>query len=89
VPLFLAGGWLNQGLLPGRPQDVLAVAYGYSRFNPRLQENGRGEGVLEVNYSWQVNSWLSLQPVVQLILQPDGRNGAPILATGLGLSLQF
>jgi hypothetical protein len=89
VPLFLAGGWLNQGLLPGRPQDVLAVAYGFSRFNPRLRSTGRAESVLEMNYSWQVNSQLSLQPVLQLILDPNGRSTSPILATGLGLTLQF
>ena len=89
VPLFLAGGWLNQGLLPGRPQDVLAVAYGFSRFNPRVRSTGRAESVLEMNYSWQVNSQLSLQPVLQLILDPNGRSTSPILATGLGLTLQF
>lgn len=94
VPLFLAGGWLSQGLLPGRPQDVLAIAYGRSRLDPWPQPSGGRrrsphEAVLEVNYSWRVNQRLRLQPVLQLILQPDGRNAAPILATGLGLSLEF
>jgi carbohydrate-selective porin OprB len=45
--------------------------------------------VLELNYSWRVNQHLSLQPVLQLILHPDGRNADPILATGLGINLQF
>jgi len=45
--------------------------------------------VLELNYSWQVNQRLSMQPVLQLILHHDGRNAAPILATGLGINLQF
>ncbi|MFM7513549.1 MAG: hypothetical protein ACKO3F_09340 [Cyanobium sp.] len=27
--------------------------------------------------------------MLQLILSPDGRNAAPILATGLGLNLRF
>jgi len=94
VPLFLSGGWLNQGLLPGRPRDVLAIAYGHSRLNPQLwsagnRQNSPHEAVLEVNYSWQVNQRLSLQPVLQLILHPDGRNASPILATGLGLNLSF
>jgi porin len=94
VPLFLAGGWLNQGLLPGRSRDVLAIAYGRSRLNPQLwsaenRQNSPYEAVLEVNYSWQVNQRLSLQPVLQLILHPDGRNTEPILATGLGLNLSF
>lgn len=94
VPLFLAGGWLNQGLLPGRPRDVLAIGYGRSRLNGQQWASGgsqstRHEAVLEVNYSWQVNQQLSLQPVLQLILHPDGRNADPILATGLGINLQF
>jgi porin len=90
VPLFLAGGWLSQGPLPGRPQDVLALAGGFSRLNPQLV-HGRNphEAVLELNYSWRLNQQLSLQPVLQLILSPDGRNAAPILATGLGLNLRF
>ncbi|MFM8662192.1 MAG: carbohydrate porin [Cyanobium sp.] len=90
VPLVLAGGWLSQGPLPGRPQDVLALAGGFSRLNPQLV-HGRNphEAVLELNYSWRLNQQLSLQPVLQLILSPDGRNAAPILATGLGLNLRF
>jgi porin len=94
VPLFLAGGWLNQGLLPSRPRDVLAVAYGRSRLNPQQwptggRQNSRHEAVLELNYSWQVNPRFSLQPVLQLIFHPDGSNAAPIVATGLGLNLLF
>ncbi len=89
VPLFLAGGRLNQGLLPGRPLDVLALAYGRSRLQPPLGPAGQAESVLELNYSWRVNRKLSLQPVLQLILNPEGSGRAPILATGLGLNLQF
>ena len=78
----------------GRSRDVLAIAYGRSRLNPQLwsaenRQNSPYEAVLEVNYSWQVNQRLSLQPVLQLILHPDGRNTEPILATGLGLNLSF
>jgi len=94
VPLFLAGGWLSQGRLPGRRSDVLAIGYGHSRLNPQGLPAGTWgssgqEGVLEVNYSWLVNEQLSLQPVVQLILHPDGRSTDPILATGLGFTLRF
>ena len=94
VPLFLAGGWQSQGLLPARPRDVLAIGYGRSLLNLQPAPSGGGrndahEAVLELNYSWQVNQRLSMQPVLQLILHPDGRNAAPILATGLGINLQF
>ena len=89
VPLFLGGGWLSQGVLPGRPLDVLALGVGSSRFSPGLDPGQSSETVLELNYSWQVNGTISLQPVLQLILNPDGRDRAPILATGLGLQWQF
>ena len=92
VPLFVGGGWLSQGLLPGRPLDVLALGVGSSRFQPSTAPGTggtAGETVLELNYSWLVNANLSLQPVLQLILNPDGRDAAPILAAGLGLTLQF
>jgi porin len=89
VPLFLSGGWLSQGVLPGRPLDVLAFGVGSSRFSPTLSPGQGSETVLELNYSWLVNSNLSLQPVLQLILNPNGSNAAPILAAGMQLQLQF
>ena len=36
-----------------------------------------------------MNSNLSLQPVLQLILNPSGGTAAPILAAGMQLQLQF
>ena len=89
VPLFLGGGWLSQGVLPGRPLDVLALGVGSSRFSPTLSPGQGSETVLELNYSWLVNGNLSLQPVLQLILNPSGSNAEPILAAGLQLQLQF
>ena len=89
IPLFIGGGWLSQGLVPGRPLDVLALGIGGSRFSPSLSPGQSSETVLELNYSWLVNANLSLQPVLQLILNPDGSNTEPILAAGIGLQLQF
>ncbi len=89
VPLFLAGGWLSQGIIPSRPLDVLALGVGSSRFSPTLSPGQGSETVVELNYNWLVNANLSLQQVLQLILNPDGRNAAPILAAGIGLTLQF
>ena len=89
ILLFIGGGWLSQGLVPGRPLDVLALGIGSSRFSPSLSPGQSSETVLELNYSWLVNANLSLQPVLQLILNPDGSNAEPILAAGIGLQLQF
>ena len=89
VPLFLGGGWLSQGVVPGRPLDVLALGVGSSRFSPTLSPGQGSETVLELNYSWLVSANLSLQPVLQLILNPNGSNAEPILAAGVGLQVQF
>lgn len=89
VPLFLSGGWLSQGVLPGRPLDVMALGVGSSRFSPTLSPGQGSETVLELNYSWLVSGNLSLAPVLQLILNPNGSNADPILAAGLQLQLQF
>ena len=90
VPLFLSGGWLSQGPLPGRPQDVLAVGYGRSRFNPSVTPRRSSEHVLELNYALQLGDQLSLQPVLQWIVDPGGQGQWPdILALGMQLQLQF
>jgi len=89
APLFLGGGWLSQGVVPGRPLDVLALGFGSSRFSPTLSPGRGSETVLELNYSWLISANLSLQPVLQLILNPSGSNAEPILAAGVGLQLQF
>lgn len=89
-PQFLSGGWLAQGLLPGRPLDVLAIAYGRTSFSQLLTPELHPESVIELNYTIPLSSQLSVQPVVQWILQPDGRaSRAPLLAGGVQLSLSF
>jgi len=90
VPLFLSGGWLSQGPVPGRPLDRLAIGFGHSRFEAPGLSGLRQEGVLELNYSWQLDQRFSLQPVLQWIVNPKGsRRLPPILATGVQLQLRF
>ena len=90
VPLFLSGGWLNQGLIPGRPMDVLALGFGCSRFNGSVTPRRSSESVLELNYALQLGDQLSLQPVLQWIINPGGQGEWPdIVALGLQLQLQF
>ena len=87
VTLFGSGGWLCQGLIAGRPFDVLALGYGHSRFNQSLLAGLRPQSLLELNYSININSTLSLQPVLQWIQAPASIGS--ILALGLQLQLQF
>lgn len=89
APLFLSGGWASQGLLPGRPHDVLALGLGRTSFGPA--EPGQiYEGVIELNYSAAFSRSLSLGPVVQLILSPGGSGDVPsIVAAGLQFQLSL
>jgi porin len=89
-PTFVAAGWLAQGLLPGRPLDVLAVGYGSTWFNSNLLPGLKPEMVLEINYAIPLSSQLTLQPVLQWIVQPNGSsNRPPVIAAGLQISLSF
>jgi len=88
-PSFLAGGWLAQGLVPGRPLDVMAVGYGSTSFSQTLTPGLRPEGVLELNYTIPISSQLSIQPVLQWILQPGGSNRAAVVAGGMQVNLSF
>lgn len=89
-PTFVAAGWLAQGLLPGRPLDVLAVGYGSTWFNSTLVPGLNPEMVLEINYAIPLSSQLTLQPVLQWIVQPNGSSNRPgVIAAGLQLSLSF
>ena len=87
VTLFGSGGWLCQGLIKGRPFDVLALGFGHSSFNQQRQPALRPQSLLELNYSYAINSSLSLQPVLQWIQAPVGVG--TILALGLQWQLQF
>jgi len=89
-PLFVSGGWLSQGIIPGRPLDVLALGLGRSSFNSEVNTGLNPESLLELNYSAVINSTLSLQPFLQWVINPGGTGStANILAMGLQLQLQF
>ena len=89
-PLFVSGGWLSQGVIPGRPLDVLALGLGRSSFNSDVTTGLNPESLLEVNYSAVINSTLTLQPFLQWVINPGGTGTtANILALGLQLQLQF
>ncbi|MEB3208206.1 MAG: carbohydrate porin [Synechococcus sp.] len=76
--------------MPGRPLDVLALGYGRSSFNSQLEPGLTAEAVLELNYTFNLNANLSLQPVLQWVLNPGGSGQVDdILAAGLQPQLQF
>jgi porin len=90
APTYFGVGWLGQGVIPGRPVDVMALGFGRTSFSPAITPSSSYEAVVELNYNYTVNSNLSLQPLVQWIVNPGGMGTTPgIFATGLQLTLQF
>lgn len=90
APLFLAGGWAIQGLLPSRPHDVLALGLGRTSFGPDTGLNQSYEGVIELNYNAALSRSLALGPVIQLILNPGGSGDVrSIVAAGLQFQLSL
>jgi porin len=87
VTLFGSGGWLCQGLIVGRPFDVLALGFGRSSFNQQLLAGLQPQSLVELNYSFNLNSSLSIQPVLQWIQAPASVGS--ILALALQVQLQF
>ena len=89
-PLFLAGGWLCQGLFADRPLDVLALGLARSGLSSAVVPGLNWQAVVELNYSFSINERLTLQPLLQWILQPAGNGSLPaIVTTGLQLVLSF
>ena len=90
TPLFMAGGWLCQGPSPQRPLDVLALGVARSGFSAPILPDLNWQAVVELNYSFHLNNNLSLQPLVQWILNPSANGSVPgIVTTGLQLTLTF
>jgi porin len=84
VNFYFDTGLVWQGPWPGREEDAFGVAFGYAQLTNGAREDLREEGgnpvgasmVLEATYAAQLTPWLSVQPDVQYIIQPDGAAGA-------------
>ena len=88
VSLYGQVGWLAQGLLPSRPQDVLVLGYGRSVFSPVM--GLQDESVLELGYRIMLGPHLTLQPTLQWIFNPGGQGQlATVTTAGMQIELQF
>ena len=82
ITFMTAGGLSYQGILPNRPDDILAFVFAYGLFSDDLAQFDRNnvnpvqhsETVLELNYRIQVAPWLFFVPEVQVVINPDGRH---------------
>lgn len=87
------GGITFDGVIPGRPDDVLGVGFSYSRISPSLSALDRDtlragtytlvqdyEALIEFSYRAQIVPGWTIQPDVQYMWHPGGRvpiNSAP------------
>jgi len=80
IGFYFDTGLTYKGLIPTRADDTLGVAFAYARLSSGARQaavkNGSAgvgaEMVLEATYQAQINKWLSIQPDLQLIINPGG-----------------
>jgi len=100
MPIFMNGGFIYRGAIPGRDDDVAGFAFIYGGYSDDLQMS-QGldpaapgvqsyELVLEWNYNVMITKWLHVQPDIQYIFNPGGADEYPnALVMGLQLALDI
>ncbi len=90
TPSYISGGLVSQGVLPGRPLDLLILGVARTGFSPITQPGLSHEGVVELGYQIRFNQSFNLQPSLQWILNPGGAGRVPgLFAAGLQLGFSF
>ena len=87
---YAGGGLIYTGALPGRNEDVLGVGVAHIRFSDRVEQlDGRThETAVELFYKAHLTPWLSLQPDLQVVLNPGGKYDDAVTA-GLRFEADF
>jgi porin len=73
IPFSASGGLVYQGLIPGRDDDLTALAVYYGKFSDRLQDQS-AETVVEANHRLQLTPWLYVTPDFQYVIRPNGQS---------------
>ncbi len=90
TPGYFGGGLVSQGVLPGRPLDLLILGVARTGFSPITNPGLSYEGVVELGYQVQINQSFNLQPSLQWIVNPGGAGRVPgVFAAGLQLGFSF
>ena len=82
-PGFLAGGLVQQGLIPSRPEDLLVLGIANAWASPAFNPAQSNQGLLELSYQLQLSRRLTLQPFSQLLLNRGGSAAAGVLTLGI------
>ena len=88
-PFFLSGGLVYKGLIPQRNFDKTAFGFAYGTLSEDLKDRDY-EFMMELTYIIQATPWLKVQPDIQWIVHPGGRNEIPnavVLGMQLGVDL--
>jgi porin len=71
---YFGAGLRYKGLLPERPEDILAIGWGRAEISGTYRAANPGtdsfEGNVELTYRSVIRPWLTVQPAVQLITNP-------------------
>lgn len=94
VALYVGGGLVYRGAIPGRDRDRLGLAVAAARFGDefrRAAERGGSpiepwEVDVELTYRVQVTDWLQVQPDLQVVVDPGGN---PALADAVVVGCRF
>ena len=83
VPLWVAGGWISEAHWFDRPQDLVVTGLSYSQYS--FIDPYNFETMLEVEYHYVVNDWLTLLPNVQYFAYTPISNGVFPITAGVGI----
>lgn len=83
LPLFLGGGLVYKGLIPGRDDDNAAIGAIYGHLSNDIEPGG-SETVLEFAYTVNLTKWFYVRPDLQLVFNPAGVSGADTAVVGGG-----
>ncbi len=80
IGFYFDAGLTYKGLVPSRNADTLGVAFAYAQLSSgakQAETDGGSVGVgaemaLEITYQAQITKWLSIQPDLQVIINPGG-----------------
>ena len=89
IECSIEAGCVLRGLLPGREEDELGLAFTHIRISDAAAA-GDHESVIEITYRCPLTPWLSVQPDVQYIIQPGGTGALEnALVAGLRTTIEF
>ncbi len=90
---FYAAGFVLEEPIPGRTNDSLALGVAVSEFTGargRLVDDATDdETYIELYYNIHLTEWMQLQPVIQVVDNPGGRDRDTAVIVGAHLALRF